>query len=69
MASIGDGIPGEIPVKIPIPARLLMIEDQEKQSAAMREWWAAYAARYPDYRAMRKDNQFVYMFKRGGDQT
>ncbi|WP_301171064.1 hypothetical protein [Brevibacillus nitrificans] len=60
---------GEIPVKVPIPARLLEIADQAERAAAMKAWWAAYAVRYPDYKADRKDSQFVYMVKREGEKT
>lgn len=67
MAQVGNGLSVEIPIKVPIPERLLMIEDQETRSAAMREWWTAYATRYADYKAQWKDNQFVYMVKRGGE--
>lgn len=67
MAQVGNGLSGEIPIKVPIPERLLMIEDPETRSAAMREWWVAYATRYVDYKAQSKDNQFVYMVKRGGE--
>ncbi len=67
MAQVGNGLSVEIPIKVPIPERLLMIEDQETRSAAMREWWTAYATRYVDYKAQSKDNQFVYMVKRGGE--
>ncbi|MDH6351894.1 hypothetical protein [Brevibacillus sp. 1238] len=55
---------GSVPVKVPIPRRLLLIEDEAERSTAMRQWWVAYASRYPDYKAERKDSQFVYMLKR-----
>ncbi|MED4749922.1 hypothetical protein [Brevibacillus choshinensis] len=58
---------GDIPVKVPIPDRLFEIPDRERRSAAMKEWWTAYATRYPEYRAADKDNHYVYMKKRGGD--
>jgi hypothetical protein len=55
---------GDIPVKVPIPNRLLTITDQKHRSAVMREWWQAYAKRYPDYRAARYDKKYVYMERR-----
>lgn len=60
---------GDIPVKVPIPARLLEIQDRNQRSVAMKQWWAAYAKRFPDYKAERKDNQYVYMVKRGGEKA
>ncbi|ATF11592.1 hypothetical protein A616_06225 [Brevibacillus brevis X23] len=69
MEELAKGLSGEIPVKVPIPKRLLLIEDANKRSAAMRQWWNAYATRYPEYKAARKDKEFVYMVKRGGEQT
>ncbi|TQK41939.1 hypothetical protein FB479_11640 [Brevibacillus sp. AG162] len=68
MAEIVSGLPGSIPVKVPIPSRLLLIEDDKERSAAMRKWWEAYAARYPEFKADRRDKKFVYMVRRGGEQ-
>ncbi|WP_301170412.1 hypothetical protein [Brevibacillus nitrificans] len=69
MAEEINGVTEVIPVKVPIPAKLLAITDMNKRSAVMKDWWAAYAKRYPDYKAVRKDNQFVYMVKRNGGET
>ncbi|MFJ9497813.1 hypothetical protein [Brevibacillus centrosporus] len=69
MAEEINGLTEVIPVKVPIPARLLAITDINERSAAMKDWWAAYAKRYPDYKAVRKDNRFVYMVKRRGGET
>ena len=57
-------IGGDISVKVPIPDRLLAIQDPQQRSAAMREWWQAYAKRYPDYQAARHDERYVYMERR-----
>lgn len=69
MAEIADGLEGAVAVKVPIPSRMHLIADKNERSVAMRQWWTAYAARYPDYWADRSDDEFVYMVKRGGDQT
>lgn len=69
MAEIAEGLQGVLAVKVPIPKRMQLIADKNDRSVAMRQWWAAYAARYPEYKADRSDDQFVYMVKRGGEQT
>lgn len=53
-----------IPVKVPIPNRIKVL-DKAQRKVAMREWWRGYALRYEDYRADRADEHYVYMTKKG----
>ncbi|MFI8714471.1 hypothetical protein [Brevibacillus brevis] len=69
MEELTEGLSGEIPVKVPIPQRLQLIQNDKERSAAMRLWWKAYSDRYPEFKADRADTQFVYMVKQGGEQT
>ncbi|RAT99640.1 hypothetical protein ASG16_000530 [Brevibacillus sp. Leaf182] len=69
MEELAKGLSGEIPVKVPIPQQLQLIQNDKERSAAMRQWWKAYTDRYPEFKADRSDKDFVYIVKRGGEQT